>query len=109
MVDWQSASDLDSIRNSCDVCFYKTWHFLDLLTPGGGWQICPPAFSFFPKILLFEKKFCSYISALIGNFGPIGKGPPLWKLGVSDQLSDPPNKRKVFDHEKWFLMYLTYI
>ena len=26
-----------------------------------------------------------------------------------DQLSDPLNKRKVFNHEKWFLTFLTYI
>ena len=26
-----------------------------------------------------------------------------------DQLSDPRPNRKLFDHEKWFLRYLTYI
>ena len=44
MVDWQSESDLDSIRNSCDVFFskYPTWTFLmyHALTGNAGTEKC---------------------------------------------------------------------
>ena len=43
--------------------------------------------------------------ALRDTFGTIGKGPPLWKWGVSDQLCDPPTKLKVF----WPVSNVPYI
>ena len=57
-----------------------------------------------PEIGLFEeKKFFPYILALRGNIGTIRK------VGVFDQFSVPRPNWKLFDHEKWFLTYLTYI
>ena len=36
MVDWQSESDLDSIRNSCDVCYKISPHDLPCWSPWAG-------------------------------------------------------------------------
>ena len=48
--------------------------------------------------------------ALRGNFGTIckGKGKGYENKAFLTNFSDLPPNGKLFDHEKWCLMYLTY-